>query len=87
MHLICFYSLCSFYFNQEIIKSIHNLNTVEKVSKKATVHLGWDRRVGWPHLYLGPTERGLSIFLAAAMIGPRTGRPAGIGQGGNCLAA
>lgn len=29
------HSLCSFYFNQEVIKSIYSLKTVEKVSKKA----------------------------------------------------
>lgn len=29
------HSLCSFYFNEEVIKSMYNLKTVEKVSKKA----------------------------------------------------
>lgn len=74
------HSLCSFYFNQEVIKFIHSLKTVEKVSKKAHSPSG----VGMEG---GPGERrtwhpdGLGTVLAVTMTRPSrerlTGRRAG----------
>jgi hypothetical protein len=55
------HSLCSFYFNQEVIKSIYSLKPVEKVKRPAG-RLEWHKGVDWVSIVPG-TPRGAWTFL------------------------
>lgn len=82
------HSLCSFYFKEEVIKSMYSLKTVEKVSKKAPKSIGWGRRVAQVSIIPGVSIEGLGTILAAVMTEPGRGRLAGRKAGGeHCLAS